>query len=184
MRTHQARYKAKRVIMAEARSNTSPRMTNLVALGLTLAALITPIPHARAEACIGRYTVSTDMTTVTDNDTHLTWQRKVETSAGMPCLNGGNGCRTWQGAKSYCSGLALAGGGWRLPHVLELLTIADEATSNPAIDPTAFPSTPTGNYWVSTPWSGDASAAWGVSFVNGAAGGAFVSDPLHVRCVR
>ena len=47
--------------------------------------------------------------TVLDNRTGLTWQQSDD---GM--------CYNWDGAKSYCAGLTLAGGDWRLPSRGEL----------------------------------------------------------------
>ena len=80
--------------------------------------------------------------TVRDNVTGLVWQKTVTTSQAY----------AWAPAKTYCSGLTLAGRSWHLPSRIELLSIVDW-TRNPGIDATAFPGTPGGKYhWTSTPW--------------------------------
>jgi hypothetical protein len=46
-----------------------------------------------------------------------------------------------QQALAHCAALSLAGGGFRLPSIAELLTLVDPTRSQPAIDPIAFPGT-------------------------------------------
>src|SRR5262249_7856188 len=74
---------------------------------------------------------------VIDQVTGLHWQRAVE-------LGGDGGTRTlsWTDAQTYCANLALAGGGWRVPTKIELLSIVDYTKNQPAINPTPFPATP------------------------------------------
>ncbi len=88
----------------------------------------------------------------------------------------------------------LAGG--RVPTVKELLTIVDEAPHNyydtdrpqpinvtRAIDPSAFPDTPTDKkYWSST--SAGVGLVWTVNFETGAVETATTGEMLHLRCVR
>src|SRR6185436_9572769 len=77
---------------------------------------------------------------VTDAVTNLTWQRAA--SDDDP---------NYRSATSYCAGLMVNGAsGWRLPTVLELSTIVDFSATNPAIDRTAFPSTPATWFMTST----------------------------------
>jgi hypothetical protein len=135
----------------------------LVLAGLTLL--------ARADAPAGRYTIANG--TVYDTKTKLTWQQAVPSST-----------YTWANAKTYCSGLSLAGTGWRLPTAKELQTIVDESRTSPSIDTTAFPSTPSSNFWSSSPLAGSSSVAWGVYFYGGNTGGLDVSNSYFVRCVR
>lgn len=113
--------------------------------------------------------------TVTDNVTGLVWQQTV------PSAN-----FEWTDAKQYCAGLSLAGGGWRLPAVIELLSIVDSSESFPAINGSAFPSTPTNTYWSSTPYAGDRSNgnAWAVDFHSGDSMALLPWNNLGVRCVR
>src|ERR1041385_4882653 len=78
---------------------------------------------AGADAPPCRYTISNG--TVYDSLTKLTWQQAVA-----------SGSYDLSQAVNYCSGLTLAGGGWRVPKVSELLTIVDRTRYSPAIDPT------------------------------------------------
>jgi hypothetical protein len=85
---------------------------------------------------------------VLDQRTGLTWAR---------CSVG----QSWNG--SNCIGPALQMNheaafdyvksqvGWRLPSDRELFSLADKGCYNPAIDIIAFPDTPSGAFWSSTP---------------------------------
>ena len=150
------------------------RLISAVALVLTLC---TATPAALAKATAGRLVVATDGTTVYDNKTKLTWQRTPPA-----------GTYDWAGAKSYCASntAGLAGAGWRLPGVKELLSIVDRKQYNPAIDTTAFPNTPAEWFWSATPFKGGSSFAWGVDFDVGVSDG-YVNSIAYdgrVRCVR
>ena len=151
-----------------------PRTVALV-LGVACA-LALPASTARANAPAGRYTIANG--TVTDNMTKLVWQQHV--------VSGG----TWVQAKSYCAGLALAGGGWRVPSVKELMTLVD-FNHNPnvagaAIDETVFPlpSPATEPYWSSSLVSNDSTSAWGVEFSLGTTTWSGLGMNNLVRCVR
>jgi hypothetical protein len=109
--------------------------------------------------------------TVYDAKSKLTWQQTVSSST-----------YPWLDAKTYCAGVSLGGGGWRLPTVEELKTIVDKSRANPAIDSTAFPSTPADRFWSSSPFS--PSHAWAVYFDSGQAYSFDVSMAGNVRCVR
>jgi hypothetical protein len=123
----------------------------------------------RADAPLGRYMVSAS--TVLDNRTRLTWQQGVVVQA-----------YTQPAAVSYCASLSLSGTGWRLPTVMELQSIVDDTRASPAIDPEAFPSTPSERFWTaSIPGSGN---AWYVSFAKGDSGGQLQTQTFRVRCVR
>lgn len=85
------------------------------------------------------------------------------------------GCLTWAEAKDYCATLPLAGGGWRLPFVRELLTLSQQFGSS-LWNEEAFPNSPDSWFWT-------ASDHWMVSFGVGQANR--VGDKnLRVRCVR
>jgi hypothetical protein len=82
-------------------------------------------------------------------------------------------------------GLILANGGWRLPTRAELLTLVDPTKYNPAIDATAFPSTPSDYFWSSSAYAGSSGNAWYVYFYNGYSNNVDVtSNTYRVRCVR
>ena len=68
--------------------------------------------------------------TVHDDVTCLVWQRDVS-----------EGTCTWSEASDYSSSSPLAGGGWRLPTRVELISLIDftKAPPGPTIDATAFP---------------------------------------------
>ena len=128
--------------------------------------------RARANAPIGRYTVSGG--TVTDTKTNLVWQ---QTPPIEPA--------TEAAAATYCAGLgsSLGGTGWRLPTVKELLTLVDFARDT-VIDSTAFPNTPANYFWTSTAVTGAPTSVWVVNFSNGETGTDFTVRSFVVRCVR
>lgn len=128
---------------------------------------------SQADAPIGRYTASANV--VVDNRTRLTWQRQVPSETFNHAA-----------ATSYCKGLLLEGGGWRLPTVLELQYLVDDTRENPAIDPTAFPDTPLGNFRTSTMYSHPDYPGWSwmVSFADGSPTPWVPGSADRVRCVR
>jgi hypothetical protein len=134
------------------------------------------------------YTYSTDGTEVTDQKTGLVWRRCAE---GM----------TWDGVTTTCTGTpsiftheealqrAMAqanssGVTWRLPNVKELASITDKSVSSPAIDSTAFPATPTGIFWSSSPFVSVTGYASVVDFNAGGVGGTPRNSSYLVRLVR
>lgn len=126
-----------------------------------------------ATAPAERYAVTDH--TVADTRTKLVWQRAVPSMA-----------YSWEDAKAYCSGLGvtLGGVGWRLPTVKELQTIVDDSRWDPAVDPVAFPGTPSTAFWSSSPLTGSPSYAWNVYFYTGATYSYDSASPFAVRCVR
>ena len=87
---------------------------------------------------------------------------------------------------SYCTGNAgaLPGSGWRLPSKTELQTIVDDSQHNPAIDPNAFPGTPSNVFWTSSAYAPSPGYAWFVYFDGGATSNNVVATSSWVRCVR
>lgn len=81
--------------------------------------------------------------TATERATGLTWQRKRGPSS------------TNEEAAQYCAGLTLDGrGGFRLPHVKELVTLAAGTTAGDAVDADVFDASRysyDGRTWTSTP---------------------------------
>ncbi|MCF6466867.1 DUF1566 domain-containing protein [Nonomuraea sp. MG754425] len=136
-----------------------------------------PMPNPRTPGLPNpaRYTARGDGT-VRDHVTCLVWQR-------VPAPK----TYTFTQAKTYCAGLRLAGGGWHLPTRIELTSIIDVTRANPAIDPAAFPGTPPGFFWTSSPWAyrKEPLRAWIVNFYEGLAGNAaHQSGAFKARCVR
>jgi hypothetical protein len=136
-------------------------------------ALALPVSSARADAPAGRYTIANG--TVTDNATKLVWQQTAAPAT-----------QTFSGAKSYCAGLALDGGGWRMPTVKELMTLVDfsVAAPGPTIDTTAFPAAPADYFWTSSTLAANPSFGWSVYFYHGYTYYKSVATTYRVRCVR
>ena len=136
---------------------------------LLLLATVTWAPAAgAAPMCYAnRYQVKT-AGEVFDAATGLTWQQAVDAAS-----------YDLAGAQTRCSGI------WRLPSLTELQTIADlTKTTPPLIDLTAFPGTPAGYYWTSTPKAGFAGNSWFINFTAFAATYGPNTDARKVRCVR
>ena len=119
---------------------------------------------------------------VLDKANGLIWQK---CSVG---LNNNDKCTgkamaiNWDGAKSYCSMLKLAGKTWRLPNKEELSSLVKKG-NRPVIDTTAFPGTVADGYWSSTTYAPFTTLAWVVSFNDGSV---YVDDKTnfyYVRCV-
>jgi hypothetical protein len=155
-------------------------------LCLAACAAFLVIAASGSQAQTIRYTASADGQEVTDSQTNLIWRR---------CAEGMN----WDG--STCSGAATpftheaalqraaaqaasTGKAWRLPNIKELSSIADKSRSNPAIDPTAFPATPSSWFWSASPNVGNSNGAWFVSFDNGLVGDGYRDVTGYVRLVR
>jgi hypothetical protein len=111
---------------------------------------------------------------VVDNVTGLVWQRYVESTG-----------RSLAQAVSYCESLVLGGyDDWRLPTLIELVSIVDFSKANPAIDRQAFDGTPVAAFWSSSPLVGDTSYGWRVNFVAGTTDIIGVGTSQVARCVR
>jgi hypothetical protein len=112
---------------------------------------------------------------VADKVTNLKWQQAIDGAAFG-----------WADAQALCSGLTLAGGGWRLPTRIELLSIVDFTNPNPLNDLRAFPGTPQARFWTSSPVADEPSNAWAVDFAfgNGLVYSAPTTAAYRVRCVR
>jgi hypothetical protein len=91
---------------------------------------------------------------------------------------------SWAGAGTYCAGLGLAGGGWRLPAVKELIALVDFSRADPAIDLAAFPNATSDPLWSASPSADVASQAWMVDFSDGEANTIDAATTLRARCVR
>ena len=158
------------------------RLFARVAVGAVALTLAIP---ATALAPAGQYaTFNKDNTTITDHQTALQWQRGFTTAT------------SWDDANAQCNALVLGGiSGWRLPSVKELLTLVDEAVDEEyvtgrqpplqyfAIDPRAFPTTPSGSFWA-WPMQNNGQA-WRVDFATGESHPDSPSNSgFYVRCVH
>jgi hypothetical protein len=125
-----------------------------------------------------RFTVSGDGATILDGMTGRVWQRGVSDAA-----------KTWDDANAYCASLSsLPGIAWRLPTIIELLSIVEPTRSEPAIDTTVFSlgaSKASGDpFWTSTRSTNGSSMRWAVNFNVGSATIDFNIYAKQVRCVR
>jgi hypothetical protein len=148
-----------------------PRPLTTLAVTLVAATSISVWP-ARADAPAGTYT--TTETTATDTKTRLEWRRDASPTASSQ-----------SGASAYCT---MLGGGWRLPSVLELVSLVDEQRTGtpapPALDP-VFIGAPE-YFWSATPYAGGGSPAsgWIVNFENGDTLSQPITTAARARCVR
>lgn len=134
-----------------------------------------PNPVATALPNPQSYDTATSGVVVRDRVTGLTWERSVDL-----------GGRLWADAGAYCDGLSLDGhDDWRLPTLIELVSLVDFTQQNPSIDATAFPATPADSFWTSSPVVGSPGDFWYVQFTTGFNYPGH-SDflPIKVRCVR
>jgi hypothetical protein len=151
-----------------------------VGFGVTFGATyLEPTSSALAARCVragtsdsGRYFAESG--TVLDPATGLTWQQA-----------GAGADDSFSGDAAYCSANAagLAGSGWRMPSVKELLTLAAWSEGDPAIDAATFPGTGTA-YWSSSPVAGAPTFGWIVSFFNSSVYKDGVGALSGGRCVR
>jgi hypothetical protein len=122
---------------------------------------------------------------VRDTSTGLTWQGCAAGQSGEACATGSAAVFEWQEALAYCASLDWGGyDDWRLPDRNELQSIVDYDRYEPAIDPAAFPATPSNYFWSSSSYVTSLLSAWVVYFFDGYVNGYGMSDTKHARCVR
>ena len=134
------------------------------------------------------YTVSADGTIVMDRVTGLVWQRELYAGACPADDDAGDGC-TYAHAQAYCTSLNLVslGGlssGWRLPSLVELISIVNFTDGTPTIDTSPFPGTPLTSFWTNTRDAADPTQSWALSFANGVNATQPVATVSPVRCVN
>jgi len=112
--------------------------------------------------------------TVRDDVTCLVWQRQIAERAF-----------TREEADRYCRALTLAGGKWRMPTRIELVSLLDfsKPAPGPMIDEAAFPDTPAQVFWSSSPTAGG-EFFWYVNFYTGSTSNELPIMESRVRCVR
>ena len=127
--------------------------------------------------------------TVSSSCCGLVWQQVVD-EAGGSGSGVGQGLYLYADAEAYCAGLTLAGGGWRIPTIEELYSLAvrGQTPVEPAIDRDMFPNTPPTVTWSSTITPADIGPgdfAWCVDFYYGDTTSDITDSSLnYVRCVR
>lgn len=113
--------------------------------------------------------------TVTDMTTGLVWMKDLT----------GLNRETWKEAQETCAVLGVAGGGWRLPTVKELLSLIDYDNLNPALPKGhPFSGVQLGSYWSSTTGANGPLYAWYVDLYYGYVGNDYKSYTLYVWPVR
>ncbi|HPS89144.1 MAG TPA: DUF1566 domain-containing protein, partial [Methanosarcina vacuolata] len=115
--------------------------------------------------------------TVTDAVTGLIWQKGYK--SGL----------TWYEAQSYCENLTLSSYKWRVPLTHELKSLIDYGATDPAIDATAFPDTPSEWFWASknsglNDVSAGLEASWIINFFDGFVEYTSRANFYNIRCVK
>lgn len=121
--------------------------------------------------------------TIKDNATGLEWVKQPENIGGVWEDGGQPTLVLWNDAIDNCNALNYAGhSDWRLPNVMELLSIVDYTKFDPCIDETFFPNTKSGFYWSSTRDVEYANSEMDVHFKSAYAWSA--NPAVHTRFVR
>ena len=125
------------------------------------------------------YSTSEASDLVLDLVTGLEWQRGVDLGPGE------SGGFVWNAAANHCDELVQGGHeDFHLPTRLELVSILDPSTTDPAIDTDAFPDTPSEAYWTSTPVAADTESAYYANLFFGYTSSNLKTYEQFVRCVR
>ena len=128
------------------------------------------------------YTINQDGT-VTDNVTGLMW---AASGVEPGCKNGDR--LVWWQSIDWANSLTFAGySDWRLPNVIELMSIVliETTQTAPFVNKTAFYRTRDDSYWSSTSGRGGSTMAYNVSFKEGFTGYNSASNSYsYVRAVR
>ncbi|MGG7055467.1 DUF1566 domain-containing protein [Nitrosomonas sp. ANs5] len=161
---------------------------------IALCALFTFAKPLYAQTCRNDITPTTptqdftlhDDSTVTHNKTGLMWMRCAlgQSWNGVGCT-GNSQSHNWQGALQVADGFSFAGhDDWRLPNIKELGSIVEQACISPAINTTAFPATPSTNFWSASTDAKSVNFAWLVAFSTGNGSVTLKSHVYSVRLVR
>jgi hypothetical protein len=131
----------------------------------------TGLPHPQSYASIDEL--------VLDEVTGLAWQAELDEGPGE------SGGFTWQEALDHCDALELGGhDDFRLPTRLELVSILDVTTNDPAIETEAFPGTPPTPHWTASTPASDEDQAFRLDFGLGGTSSGSKDAEQAVRCVR
>lgn len=111
---------------------------------------------------------------ITDNLTHLVWQKTPAPDS-----------MTWENALVFAENLALSGSDdWRLPNIKELQSLNDESLANPSVDPAFFPEIGLKKYWSGTSLPNQPTKAWYLDTHFGITTYELKTRKLNVFCVR
>lgn len=121
----------------------------------------------------------------TDPKTRLIWRRCAEgmVYSGGTCTGTAREFTFDEALQHAQSEASRTGIAWRVPEKDELASIIDKKY-HPAIAPAAFPATPDGEFWSSSPYVGIPAFAWTVYSGSGGSGGGHRSKSYYVRLVR
>lgn len=124
--------------------------------------------------------------TITVNS--LMWAKCIEGLDGDKCENGSPTLFTWQEAVERQRKVNKVGFAdhtdWRLPTLVELLSLVERQCQDPAINPNHFPNTPSSAIWSQTPYVDAPESVWVVNFYYGLPFFDHSSSRLPVRWVR
>ena len=135
--------------------------------------------------------------TITDKNTHLTWEKKSDDGT----IHDVNNIYMWNDAFDvHVAGLNAASfagrNDWRVPNIKELQSIVNYQNANPSVSPefntNCVPNatvltgscTAASNCWSSTTFASFPNFAWLVNFIDGFVYGDGKFNGLHVRAVR
>jgi len=91
----------------------------------------------------------------------------------------------WSTALEYVDELVFAGfADWRMPNILELLSIVNYSIASPCITEPPFINTSSAAYWCSTTYYPDTLKGWCISFNTSVAAPFEKQNVLELRCVR
>lgn len=133
--------------------------------------------------------IDNDNGTVTDHTTGLMWKQCLEGLSGADCATGSVDLFTWQQAlqqpETVNGDTGFAGyTDWRLPNIRELRSIVEEQCSDPAINVTRFPNTPSSDVWSGSPATDGLDNAWYINFEYGRSNADNRSSNYAIRLVR
>ena len=136
---------------------------------------------------MGQYVVYED-STVTDSRSRLMWMRcpygQLFDVRWGTCT-GTAERMIWDEANALTLDRIHGHNDWRLPSRDELLALTEGRSGRPPIDRQAFPATPKGPFWSSTPHPDRRFAAWYVYFDHGGVAAYGRGDyPRYVRLIR
>ena len=111
---------------------------------------------------------------VRDNNTGLVWERNPV----APFFS-------WSAATGQCLSRTVGGTtGWRLPSIVELLSVRDPSLPAPYVPGSVFTGVQLSTYWTATTAADDATFAWNYDFLTNSIPAGLKTGSGHVWCVR